>query len=185
MLWKRHPAECREVAPSAFPVIRFSAFLQTRLNRVTVTSSLSDAGKHCNGPEACRNGLARNFRRGFTSFEVMVSVALLGLVLVTGYQITARIARHQADAVMDLEEIAMARAVLEEYTVTWPAMPRSGIYRDTWEWTITETLQPVLERSDYDELFEFIRVTVAIRRKNSDRDPVKYFMVMTKRREGP
>jgi len=179
--WQEHPAECarkRDAAPAASSVIFFSAVLRMRLNRAPPSFALKDSGK-------CGKGSARSPRRGFTSFEVMISVALLGLVLVTGYQITSRLTRHQAEAVMGLEEIAMARAVLDEYTVTWPVMPRSGIYKDTWEWTITETPQPVLDRSDYDELFEFRRVSVEIRRKHSDRAPVQYFTVLSKRRERP
>ena len=178
--WQKHPAECarkRDAAPAALSDTLFSTPLQMRQHRAPTLFALKDPG-------TCGNSTARRFRRGFTTLEAMISVALLGMFLVTAYEISARITRHQADAVVGFQDIAMARAVLDEYSVTYPEMLPSGTYKDTWEWKITETPQPALEPSEYDDLFEFIRVTVEIRRRHSERDPVHYFKVVSKRRQG-
>ena len=116
----------------------------------------------------------RTQSRGFTLLEAMVAMALLGIVLTTVYSVSANFTRRQADARNEYELTMMARALLDEYRITYPEMATSGVYKGTWEWWISEQPQAVLEPTPYDSHFQFVKISVKIKRKQSTQPTKDY-----------
>jgi len=121
---------------------------------------------------------------GFTLLEAMLAFTMLGMVLATTYSLSVRSMRQQIDARQQYELTAMAHAVLTEYILTYPAMPTSGTYKNMWDWKITETPQGVLEPTDFDHYFEFVRVTAYVTEKASQVNPFELSTVMARRAPG-
>lgn len=114
----------------------------------------------------------------------MLAFAMLGVVLVTTYSLSVRSIRQQIEARQGYELIEMARAVLDEYVLTYPEMRTSGSYKDTWDWQITEERQEALESTDYDYYFEFVRITAFVKRKASKNEPVELSTIVARRAPG-
>ncbi len=127
---------------------------------------------------------SRSRTGGFTLLEVMLAFAMLGMVLAATYSLSVRSMRQQIEARQDYELTAMARALLDEYVLTYPAMPTSGTYKDTWDWRITEAPQDVLEPTDYDYYFEFVRITALVKKKMSDSAPIELSTAVARRAPG-
>ena len=126
----------------------------------------------------------RSRTAGFTLLEAMLAFAMLGMVLAATYNLSVRAMRHQIEAGEDYELTAMARALLDEYVLTYPAMPTSGTYKDVWEWWIAEAQQPVLDATEYDHYFEFVRITALVKKKSSTSAPLELSTVVARRAPG-
>ena len=114
----------------------------------------------------------------------MLAFAMLGMVLAVTYSLSVRSMRQQIEVREEYELTAMARALLDEYVLTYPAMPTSGIYKDAWVWRITEAPQDVLEPTDYDYYFEFVRITALVKKKTSNSVPLELSTVVARRAPG-
>lgn len=110
----------------------------------------------------------RNNRSGFTLLESVLAFAALAIVLTSLYTLTAGAFQRQIEAEADFESAAMARAVLEEYVATYPAMPKVGTYADRWDWQISETPADGLRPTRMDKYFAFIRITAEVRRTGAE-----------------
>ncbi|WP_282092530.1 PulJ/GspJ family protein [Epibacterium ulvae] len=110
----------------------------------------------------------RSSNAGLTLLEVMLAFAIMGMVLATSYSLSIRLMSQQISTQEEYELSVVARAVLEEYILTYPKMPMFGSYENTWDWRIEEKPQEVLEPTDYDYYFEFIHITAQIRKRNSN-----------------
>lgn len=81
----------------------------------------------------------RAAQSGFTFLEVLISLALtasvMGVVIVT----FSHAATLQTELLHSLWRSEFAVSVLEEYKVTFPAMPETGTTADGWQWQITES----------------------------------------------
>jgi len=130
------------------------------------------------------NPLPRSRSAGFTLLEAMLAFAMLGMVLTATYSLSIRSMRQQIEARQDYELTAMARALLDEYVLTYPVMPTSGTYKDVWDWRIIEAPQDVLEPTDYDYYFEFVRITALVRKKTFDSAPIELSTVVARRAPG-
>lgn len=128
--------------------------------------------------------LSRSHSAGFTLLEAMLAFAMLGMVLAATYSLSVRSMRQQIEVRQDYELTAMARAILDEYVLTYPTMPTSGTYKDVWDWQITEAPQDVLEPTDYDYYFEFVRITALVEKKRSDSAPIELSTVVARRAPG-
>ena len=111
----------------------------------------------------------------------MLAFAIIGMVLATNYSLSVRSMRQQIEARQDYELTAMARTVLVEYVLTYPAMPKSGTYKDTWVWQIKEAPQDVLEPTDHDFYFKFVRITALVKKKTSNSEPHELSTVVARR----
>lgn len=123
----------------------------------------------------------RSHRAGFTILEAMLAFAVLGIVLASVYTISIRSFRHQTDALSDYELSAMARAVLDEYVVTYPAMESSGTYEDRWSWIISEEPQPPLKPTSLDQHFSFVKITASVWVVETDNRPHELSTVVARR----
>ena len=127
---------------------------------------------------------ARSRVSGFTLFEAMVALAVLGLVMTASLKATAYMAARQAEAFQDHAMVSFARAILDEYIVTGELMKRSGTYKDTWQWQITETgFQPTVS-TDYDQNFSFIEITVLVSKLDQPTRPAKLSTIVARRASG-
>ena len=121
---------------------------------------------------------------GFTLLEAMLAFAVLGMVLATTYTISVRSIRQQMEARQDYDLTIMARAILDEYVQTYPQMQKSGTYKNTWDWQISEEPQEVLVRTDYDYYYRFIRITVRVEKKETGGKAYSLFTVIARRAPG-
>lgn len=123
----------------------------------------------------------RKKRRGFTLLEVVVALALLGMVLGSAYTISVNGFRQQDSALRDLERAVVARALLDEYSVTWPQMSTEGVYRGRWVWAITESSRPGLQPTELDRYFDFREVAVTVHRVGSENAGTTLTTVLARR----
>ncbi len=119
--------------------------------------------------------------RGFSLLETLISTACLGVVLVGVYSISTRLSRSLVDAKSEYELTMMVRALLNEYTITYPAMPTYGIYKDRWEWEIREVTEQGLKPTKHDHYFKFVKIILTISQVNSKRDAKEYSIVVARR----
>jgi len=108
-------------------------------------------------------------------------MASLGMVLGMVYNVTTYLARKQMDAQAQYQLTMMARAILDEYTVTYPKMRSSGVYKGIWEWEVTEAPQDVLEPTQLDSYFSFVNVSVSLRDIESGRELREFYTVVARR----
>lgn len=99
---------------------------------------------------------------GFTLLEALVSIGILSIVVVSIYGLTARSLLAQKEAELRYELALVAQGVLDEYIVTYPSMVQNGQYAGQWEWEVFESDAEPLFRTDVDDLFRFVRVTVIV-----------------------
>ena len=119
--------------------------------------------------------------QGFTLLETMIAMACLGIVLGSIYSLSTNLTRKQLEAKTEYELTMMARALLDEYVVTFPLMPTSGVYKDTWDWVIVENPQDVLEPTMHDHHFDFVAVSVHVKRRGSNQEAQEYYTVVARR----
>ena len=122
--------------------------------------------------------------RGFTLLESMLAFAVLGMVLAATYSLSVRSMVQQTKARQGYELTTMARAILDEYVLTYPKMSTSGTYKNTWEWHITEELQEVLEPTKYDHYFRFVKITAWVQKKITGEVTYELFTVIARRAPG-
>lgn len=125
----------------------------------------------------------RSAQSGLTMIEAMLAFVILVMVLVAAYGLIARNMTVQSSAKARYEMTAMARAVLDEYVVTYPRMEAEGTYGDFWQWSVTEELAPRLMDTDMDRYFRFLKITVTVSENDSDRPPVTLSTVLARRAE--
>ena len=121
---------------------------------------------------------------GFTLLEAILAFAVLGMVLAATYSLSVQYMRQQIEAQQDYELTTMARALLDEYTLTYPMMPTSGTYKNAWEWQITEASQEGLASTNFDHHFRFVRITARVKKKETDGTPYELFTVIARRALG-
>jgi len=123
--------------------------------------------------------------KGFMLLETLVALSCIGMVLIAVYSISSRQSQNQADARMDLELSMMARALLDEFSTTYPEMATSGVYKETWKWEITEKPQNTLTSTDQDHHFEFVDIRLSLSRIGSARNAQSFGIVTARRKPGP
>jgi type II secretory pathway pseudopilin PulG len=114
----------------------------------------------------------------------MLAFGLLGMVLAATYTLSVRSMRHQIEAKQNYELTSMARALLDEHVLTYPAMASSGTYKNTWDWQIKETPQAVLEPTQYDSYFRFVRITAKVKIGAANSEAFELFTVVARRGSG-
>lgn len=102
----------------------------------------------------------RNPRQGFTLLESLLAFVLLAMVIGGAYLAIAQTAARQARLGEDLDMARLARALLTEYTVTHPAMQKTGELPPRYRWTITEEALPVEEAAGLRLAATRVRVTI-------------------------
>ena len=105
----------------------------------------------------------------------VLAISLTGLLVVISRSVSG-----QFESIQDYEITAMARTVLEEYVVTYPAMAKEGTYRDRWSWTITERPAERIRPSPYDPNFDLVEVRVSVKALGRG-DSVNLATVITRR----
>lgn len=121
---------------------------------------------------------------GSILLEAMLAFVVLGMVLTATYSLSVRSMKQQIQARQDYDLTAMAQAILDEYVITYATMPKVGTYKDTWDWRITEASQEVLEPTDYDYYFQFVRITVIVKKKVSNEKSLALSTVVARRGPG-
>ncbi|MEP4035214.1 prepilin-type N-terminal cleavage/methylation domain-containing protein [Pseudophaeobacter sp.] len=101
---------------------------------------------------------------GMSLLEVMVAFALLSLVLVVVLNASSTLKLLQAKSIQKYEATAFARATLDEYIATYPSMHKTGSYKDSWEWTISESLHVQERLAVPTRHFDLIEIEVSIRK---------------------
>ena len=99
---------------------------------------------------------------GFSLLETILAFSILVVVLISIYSVVFGGFKRQTLAETQYELTMMARAVLDEYVVTYPEMPREGIYKDMWVWTITEERVEGLRPTSMDAYFEFFEIKAQV-----------------------
>ncbi len=127
----------------------------------------------------------RSLVAGFTLLEAIMSLALVGVILGTIYNLSIRSLRVQVEAQQEHELAQMAKAVLDEYLLTYPRMASTGTYKNTWRWQIEERAEPYLEQPANDRVFEIIRVTVRVTRTEGTSEPFEMFTVTARKAKDP
>lgn len=124
----------------------------------------------------------RDGRAGFTLLEALLAMTMLSIVLTGVFAFSIRNLRAQSEASNKLELAFFSEAILDEYLVTRPALPTSGTYKGVWTWEIVETPENVLEATDFDQYFRFVRITATVSRIE---DPTtRYSLSTTEARRG-
>lgn len=103
------------------------------------------------------------------------------MVLATTYRLSISNVRQQVETKQEYQLAKMARALLDEYVVTYPTMSKTGIYKNMWSWRISETPQEVLEPTDYDHYFSFVRITVEVTPQEGTGQPLSLSTVVARR----
>ena len=111
-------------------------------------------------------------------------MAAVSVVLVSVYSVSAGLMDRQAKAQRDLELAQVARALLDEYVVTFPQSDTSGTYKDTWDWLIRETPYVPEHKTEHDHLFRFVEVTAEVKRSGSTRAPYALSTIVARRAPG-
>ena len=104
----------------------------------------------------------RSQKTGFSLLECMLAFAAAGIILSGVYTVAIRSSQQQIHAEQDYAAHAMARAILDEYTLTYPAMQRSGTYRSQWVWLINEESIKPIQPTEFDTYFNFVKVTATV-----------------------
>lgn len=124
----------------------------------------------------------RNPKHGFSLLETMLATAILSLVLGATYTLVGRTLNAQAVASQTYQMTSLARAILDEYTVTYPDLDRVGTYRNHWKWQIEEQKHAPLAATEFDRFFEFVEISVSIVPLNSrSQTPVELSTVIARR----
>jgi prepilin-type N-terminal cleavage/methylation domain-containing protein len=76
---------------------------------------------------------------GLSLIEVIVSLAVFSIGMVAVYNAAAGTYSRQSNVSAKHSKTIMARAILEEYTLTYPTMERSGVYKNKWQWSVEES----------------------------------------------
>lgn len=127
---------------------------------------------------------SRGKTRGFSLLEAVLSFAVLGIVLGATYTLSTRSMRHQINAQKDYEQTIMARALLDEYVLTYPAMPNSGVYKNVWQWRIVESPYRPSVPTSQDVFFEYVTVTARTSRIDAPSRSVELSTVVARRAPG-
>jgi len=130
------------------------------------------------------NSQKRNSRFGFTLLETMISLGVLGLVLAASYSIATRSMVAQSRTDTAHLEAAMARAILEEYIVTYPLLGQNGIYQNKWHWSVSEAVQPPITSTNFDRYFDLIKITATVVEQENRSPSYSLSTVVTRRAEG-
>lgn len=109
---------------------------------------------------------------GFTLLESLLAIVLAALILGSVYSSTSRALKMQADAVAKHEMKLVARAVMDEYLVTYPSTDRPSALGDLWSWTITERAINPEQPSPDDKFFDYFKVAVTVSASSMDLDTV-------------
>lgn len=70
--------------------------------------------------------------------EAMVAFAIMAIIIGATMITLGNATRLQAERLQSLELAEVSRSILEEYTVSYPNLPRSGEANGTWSWRISE-----------------------------------------------
>ena len=111
----------------------------------------------------------------------MVAFGILGMMLAAAYTTSVRSLRAQNSAIQQHQMTTMARAILDEYIVTYPSMASQGTYKGVWKWSVEEQAATVLETTQYDRFFQFVRVTATVANATSETEPVSLSTVVARR----
>ncbi|WP_299749688.1 type II secretion system protein [uncultured Tateyamaria sp.] len=106
----------------------------------------------------------RPLRSGFTLLESMAAFAISAIALVALIAIVTQSVGGQATSTRQYADASFARAILEEYIVTYPRLPRKGMYKQVWQWTIIERPAERLRVSQFDSDFDLVEVAVRVTR---------------------
>lgn len=106
--------------------------------------------------------LKRKAQAGFTLLEAMLSFSIAAFVLTGVYTLSIQSLGRKADSASLYERTAFARAILDEYIVTYPEMANSGSYHGHWNWRIIESEATPVLQSDFDAYFKFIKITAEV-----------------------
>ncbi|MDA7425613.1 prepilin-type N-terminal cleavage/methylation domain-containing protein [Thalassococcus lentus] len=126
----------------------------------------------------------RSNNRGFSLLETLLSMAAVSVVLVSVYSVSAGLIDRQAAAQRDLELAQVARALLDEYVVTFPLSDTAGTYKGTWDWFIREKPYVPDHKTEQDHLFRFVEVTAQVNRSGSTRAPYVLSTILARRAPG-
>jgi len=112
----------------------------------------------------------------------MLSLAILGMVLAGVFTAASQSMAQLSLAQRNLSDSEMARALIEEYLVTFPAMASSGTYQETWQWQMKEEPANGLSLTTENETIKFVKITAAVERLNFAQTRPFSLSVITARR---
>lgn len=108
----------------------------------------------------------RHRNSGFTLLETLLALACAAIVLGAFYALTIQSSRSLQSAKQTYELSEVARAMLDEYIVTYPMMESKGNYGARWDWYVDERAYVPDHQTSQDHHFEFVEVTVTVSRKD-------------------
>jgi type II secretory pathway pseudopilin PulG len=108
----------------------------------------------------------RPAERGFTFLEVLLSLAMTALVMMTVMMTFSRAATLQAERLRSLWLAEFAVSALEEYKVTYPEMAQSGGTADGWQWQIEEDLVSPNPPGSLDGEMTYVAISATVWRKD-------------------
>ena len=104
----------------------------------------------------------RNRRKGILTLEALTALTILAVVLVAGWTALSRALAVAGRAEQGYQLAALSRAVLEEYTLTYPDMPSSGVYAGRWTWRVQTELTTPNPMAEMQEGAELRTITVIV-----------------------
>lgn len=109
----------------------------------------------------------RHRNSGFTLLETLLALACAAIVFGAFYALTIQSSRSLQSAKHTYELSEVARAILDEYIVTYPRMETKGSYDARWDWYVEERAYVPDQQTSQDHHFEFVGITVTVSRKDS------------------
>lgn len=113
--------------------------------------------------------------------EAMLAFVVAAMILSATYALVAQSLTAERKARLRHDMTALARALLDEYTITYPRMATLGRYRDSWDWTITEADVSGLRPTAMDRYFTFVEVTAQVELVDGSANPVTLSTVVARR----
>lgn len=122
--------------------------------------------------------MARRRKSGFTLLESLVAFAIVSLVAGTAYLSLASSYARQAHVMRNLEMARLARALLTEYSATWPAMADEGVLGERFFWLISDT--PMAQQSNKQAIPQLRKIEITVRESETLRAPFRMSTVFTR-----
>ena len=113
--------------------------------------------------------MARRRKSGFTLLESLVAFAIVSLVAGTAFLSLANTYARQAHVMHSLEMARLARALLTEYSTTWPAMADEGVLGERFFWTISDN--PMAHLSNNRAIPQLRKIEITVRESENLRAP--------------
>jgi hypothetical protein len=102
----------------------------------------------------------RAHRSGFTLLESLLSFGMIALVIGAAYLAIIETIARQSRLSEDLKKARFARAILTEYTITWPEMAMTGELPPYYRWSVAEAPLPIQEIKGFHLTSTIVTVTI-------------------------